>query len=627
MSEAIMNKIKAAKWHQVALAVLAVIFCLFHLIGAGTRELPAMQQRMVHLTLGLLMLFLIKPFRSKDAGKGPMLIDFVFLAATVFAGSYMIINYEDILNRLGIATQMDIIAGAIIIVLCIEGARRSMGWAMPIISILALSYAFLGRELPRSISHGGFSLTRVVSHLSLTTEGVFGVPLGASATVVVIFIIFAAILNGIGAGKYFVDLVMSRLGKTQGGSAKATIAGSGLMGMLTGSVIATVMGIGTLTAPLMIEDKYDKKITASIIAVASTGGQIMPPVMGAAAYIIADFLRVPFLEIMQAAIIPAILFYVAAFIYMHLDAKKNQREKISDEKMLFYRNSAKGKHFLILPILLIIVLMVFFQSLPVRAAFYASMLALFIGFLRKGSNRLNPEKLVNICISSAKGTMEVVVATACAGVIVGTLSLTGLGLQLSNLIVGLAGGSLLLLLVLTMTISLILGMGMTTTACYVILAVLVAPSLVSMGVNPIAAHFFVFFFGMYSFITPPVALGAYAAASLVDADPFATGFEAFKIAIPGFLIPYLFVFAPSLLFIGELSETIITAATACLGITFMSIALVGYFKNNLTMPVRTMVFVAGLLLAYPGTITDLIGVGIGVTTLAIVSLKQKKAIA
>jgi TRAP transporter 4TM/12TM fusion protein len=607
----IIQKVNSMKWNQKMIALLAVIFCLFHIIGAGTRELPALQQRLVHLTLGLLILFLNKPFLKKDREKGPGPIDFVFLAATVFAGCYLILNYETYINRLGIARPIDIVAGSIIAVLVIEGARRSMGWAMPIISFVALAYAFGGRYLPRQIAHGGFRISRVVSHLSLTTEGIFGVPLGASATVVIIFIMFAAILNGIGAGRYFVDIVMSRLGKARGGSAKATIVGSGLMGMLTGSVIATVMGIGTLTAPLMLEDKYDKKLTASIIAVASTGGQIMPPVMGAAAYIIAEILGLPFINIMKAAIMPAILFYLAAFVYMHLEALKSKREVKTKEAMTEYKNRAQGKHFLILPIVLIVVLMVGFNALPVRSAFYASVLGLVIGFLRKGENRLNLSKIVDICVSTAKGCIEVIVATGCAGVIVGTLSLTGLGFQFSSLIVSLAHGNLILLLLLTMTISLILGMGMTSTACYIILAVLVAPSLISMNVQPIAAHFFVFFFGMYSFLTPPVALGAYAAASLTKADPFKTGYQSFFISIPGFLIPYIFVFAPPLLFIGTIPEIIVITITTTIGITFMSIALLGYFRNSLNIIIRIVIFISGLFLAYPGTVSDIIGIVAG----------------
>ncbi|MDR7868652.1 MAG: TRAP transporter permease [Sporomusaceae bacterium] len=615
---------KQITWVAGVVTVLGVIFSLFHLYTAGVQELPAMQQRLVHLTLGLMMAFLIFPWcQGKENGK-MRIADVVLAIIGLIVGGYLIINYEAITFRLGAATELDIIMGAILVALVLEGTRRVMGWPLPTIAVLALLYAFFGDRMPDALAHSGFDADRVVSHLSLTTEGIFGIPLGASATVVVIFILFTSFLNATGAGQYFVDLVMSKFGKTRGGSAKAAVVGSALMGMLTGSVVANVMGIGTFTIPLMKENGYNARVAAAVEAVSSTGGQIMPPVMGAAAYIIAEVLRLPFVDIIMAAIIPAVLYYLAEFIFVDLEAQKNGLAGFSDERIAEYRERAKGKSYRVLPIIVLVGLMVVLEWLPTKAAFYSIVLALLIAIIQK-ENRINWSKLLNVLTSGARGTLEVIMATACAGIIIGSLSLTGLGIQMSSMLVNLAGGSLILLLLLTMVVSIILGMGLTTTACYVILAVLVAPSLVKMGVNPLAAHFYVFYFGMYSFITPPVALGAYAAASLSGADPFATGFTAFKIALPGFLIPFLFIYYPALLGIGALLDVAIVVITACIGVFFMCTSTVGFFRKDLVTWERAIMLVAGLMLIHPSYIASVIGIVLGVAMLILRCRPSKDA--
>jgi len=596
-------------------SVVSIAFSLFHLYTAGVRELPGMQQRLVHLTLGLILIFLIFPF-IKGKGKGSRLIDLLFVISGAGAGGYLLVNQEDITFRLGITYYPDIIAGFIIIILVLEATRRVMGLALPVISLIALLYAFLGDQLPGILRHSGLDTVRIVSHLTLTTEGIFGIPLGASASLVAIFIIFAAFLNGTGTGQYFVNLVMSKFGRTRGGAAKAAVVGSGLMGMLSGSVIANVMGTGTFTIPLMKENGYDNKTAAAVEAVSSTGGQIMPPVMGAAAYIIAEILRVPFVSVIKAAIIPASLYYLAEFIYVDLQAVKLKLTGISSDKVQEYQMRAKGKHYLVLPIMMLIILMVALEWLPPKAAFYAILLTIVIGFIQR-SNRLNWEKILVILKSGARNTIEVIVATSCAGIIVGVLSLTGLGIQLSSILVRLAGENLVILLVLTMFVSLIMGMGLTTTSCYIILAILVAPALVKMGVQPLAAHFFVFFFGMYSFITPPVALGAYAAAGLAGSEPFATGYTAWRIALPSFLVPYVFVFSPALLGMGAPLEVARVVGAASIGVWFIAISTVGFFRKNLLLWEKAVMFIAGVLLIETNFMTDAIGAILGMSLLLI----------
>jgi TRAP transporter 4TM/12TM fusion protein len=607
------------------ITLFAVLFSMFHLYTSGIREFPAMQQRLVHLTLGLMIVFLVCPF-GKRKGEGlPGITDIGITLISMVVGGYLLINSEAIAYRLGNTNRLDIVAGGLLIILVLEGARRVMGWPLPLMAITAIFYALFGDRFPVVIAHGGFDATRIISHFTLTTEGIFGIPLGASATVVVTFIIFTSFLNGMGTGQYFIDAVMSRFGKTRGGAAKAAVVGSALMGTLTGSVIANVMGSGTFTIPLMKENGYSHKTAAAVEAVSSTGGQIMPPVMGAAAYIIAEFLRIPFVMVMKAALIPAFLYYLAEFIFVDLEAVKLRLTGFSEERVAAYREKAKGKGYLILPILMLILLMVALEWSPTKAAFYSIVLAFIIGLIQP-ENRLNIKRLIEILKSAAINTIEVIMATACAGIIIGSLSLTGLGIQLSTLLINLAGGNLILLLVLTMVVSLILGMGLTTTACYVILAVLVAPSLIKMGIQPLASHFFVFFFGMYSFITPPVALGAYAAASLAGAEPFATGYAAWRIALPAFIVPYIFVYSPALLGFGTAMEVIFAVVTACAGVLFMTVSTVGYFLKSLAGWQRFIMLAAGIMLIIPGHFTDVPGIIMGLVVITTIIWSKRNDI-
>lgn len=617
------HSLENKSWILKLVTVIAVSFSLFHLYTGGFGSLPAMQQRLVHITLGMMMVFLVYPLIKGKKNVLTTVADAIIFLASVAVGGYLLFNSDAISFRLGDATDIDILVGSVLVILVLEGTRRLLGWPLPVVAGLSLAYAYFGDKLFGQISHTGFDTTRIVSHLSLTTEGIFGIPLGASASIVAIFIIFAAFLNGTGVGEYFVDLVMGLFGRTRGGAAKAAVVGSGLMGMLTGSVIANVMSIGTFTVPLMKKTGYSARVAGAIEAVSSTGGQIMPPVMGAAAYIIAEVLRLPFVEIIKAAAIPAVLYYLAEFVFVDLEADKLGLRGLPKEELAPYRERARGKGYLVLPIIVLLVLMIALDWSPQRSVFFAIVLAFIIGIL-KNRNRLNPAGILDILDKGARGTLEVVMATACAGIIIGVMSLTGLGIQLSTILVGLAGGNLILLLVLTMIVSLILGMGMTTTACYVILAVLVAPALVKMGVLPIAAHFFVFFFGMYSFITPPVALGAYAAASLAGSEPFSTGYLAWKIALPGFILPYIFVFSPALLGYGAPVEVISAIVSACIGVWFLSMATAGYFVRMLRVPERVVLLISGILLIIPGFKTDLAGMVMGILVAGYVYRTGKK---
>ncbi len=597
--------------------IVAVVFSLFHLYTSATGPLTAIEQRVIHLTLGLVMVFLVIPIRPKVSDYWKML-DWIFCLSALASGAYLYSYAEDIAFRLGISNRWDIIVGAVVIILLLEATRRVLGWPLPIIAVTAIIYGFFGDNLPGLLVHSGFDAERIISHLVLTTEGIFTIPLGVSATVVVIFILFATFLNATGAGQYFIDSVMCIFGRSKGGPAKAAVIGSGLMGMLTGSVVANVMSTGTFTIPLMKKSGYKSEVAGAIEACSSTGGQLMPPIMGAAAFIIAEFLQVPYLEVIKAAIIPAVLYYLALFVFVDLKAKKDGLSGLTEAEVENYREDKRGKTYLLASPLLLIVLMVFLRWSPTRSAFYATLLTLAMGFLIR-KNRLNLLGVIEMFKKAGRAMLEVITACACAGIIIGILSLTGTGLQLSNILTTLAGGNLFMLLLMTMVVSLILGMGLTTTACYVILAVLVAPALVEMGVDPMAAHLFVFYYGMYSFITPPVALGAYAASGLSGSPPLYTGYVAWTIALPGFLLPFIFVYYPGLLLKGNLLMILPVTITAVFGIYFFSVGIVGFFhRRNLNIWGRATMMGAGIALIHGGLMTDVVGFGIGLGVLVFI---------
>lgn len=598
-----------------AFTIVAGAFCLFHLYMAATGPLTAFEQRVIHLSIGMLMLFLVCPLHS-GAGGLWKIVDWVLGLGALAIGAYFYFNAEEIAFRLGIANRWDLISGGTLIILLLEATRRILGWPLPIIAFTAILYGFFGNHLPGLLAHSGFDAERIISHLTLTTEGIFTIPLGVSATVVVIFIIFATFLNHTGVGEYFIDIVMSTFGRAKGGPAKAAVVGSAMMGTLTGSVVANVMGTGTFTIPLMKNAGYKPEVAGAVEACTSTGGQLMPPVMGAAAFIIAEFLQIPYLQVIKAAIIPAILYYVALFVFVDLEAARSQLAGLTPKEIQNYRVRKKGKFYLLAPLMLLLILMIFLGWSPTRSAFFAAMLTLVIGFLRR-KDRLKPIDLISMFSKAGRAMLEVIAACACAGIVIGMLSLTGMGLQLSSILTTLAGDKLLILLSLTMVVSLILGMGLTTTACYVILAILVAPALIKMGVEPLAAHLFVFYYGMYSFITPPVAVGAYAASGIANSPPLYTGYVAWKIALPGFILPFIFAYWPALILNGNLGQILRVTITAVFGVLFFSVAIAGYFKRRMHLWERALMGIAGVSLIHGGITTDLIGFGFGVGLMTI----------
>ena len=596
-------QIPSPNWRRVV-SLIALAMSLFHLYAAAVGVYPELVQRGAHLGFVLVLIFLLRP-RGRLRVFGAPAMDLLLALLAVMVAYYLLWNFENIPDRYGAENAADVIIGTLAVVLVLEGTRRTVGWPLTLIASVFLVYAYFGPYMPGILIHRGYPIPRLASHLSLAATGIFGIPLGVSATIVILFILFGSFLTVSGAGSFFIDLATSLTGRSVGGPAKAAVVSSSLMGTVSGSAVANVATTGTFTIPLMKRTGYPPHIAGAVEAVASTGGQLMPPVMGAAAFIMSELTDIPYLQIALAAAIPAVLYYAAAFFYVHLEAKRLHLKSIPpDARPNMLLVLRKGGH-LLLPLGLLIYLL-FRSYSPIFSAYYAILALVAASYLRR-ETRMGPRAILKALEEGAIGTLGVAAACACAGIVIGVLSLTGLGIRLSSILITLAQGNLPVLLVLTMGASIILGMGLPTSACYVLLAALGAPALTKVGVDLLAAHFFIFYFGIISCITPPVAMASYAGAGLADADPSHVGFAAVKIGFVGFIVPYMFVYSPVLLGQGNLWEVGWALASALVGCAALAAALQGYLLAPCSLPLRLLLAVAALILIVPGWVGDLGG--------------------
>ena len=506
-------------------------------------------------------------------------------------------------------TTADVLVGTLGVFFVLEAARRVVGWPIVTVACLFLVYAFLGPLLPGIFAHQGVDLEHLVGHLYFTTEGVFGIPLGVSSTFIFLFILFGAFLERTGMGQFFIDISNAVAGWASGGPAKVAVISSALEGTVSGSSVANTVGSGSFTIPMMKSLGYRPEFAGAAEAAASTGGQIMPPVMGAAAFLMAEFTGVPYIVVVKAAIIPAILYFTGIWIGVHLEAKKcglkgiprNQLPKIG--RLVFERGH------LVIPLIVIIYLLVEGFT-PMKAALWAIYLAIGASLLRR-STRLKPADIIGGLEQGARGALGVIIACATAGIIIGVITKTGLGLKMASALIELAQGYLLPTLFFTMITSLILGMGVPTTANYVITSTIAAPAVIQMGVPIMAAHMFVFYFGIIADITPPVALAAYAGAGIARGNPMATGVQASKLAIAAFLVPYIFVLSPSLLMINATPLDVLhMIVSAVIGMIGVGGAVSAYLITRTVWLERIALFSGGFMLIYPGIFTDLAGAGV-----------------
>jgi TRAP transporter 4TM/12TM fusion protein len=549
------------------------------------------------LALTLCAIFLQIPSSPRKAEHVPW-YDLLAAAGGLVVGLYVFFKFPEISNSLGDIVTERVLLGSITVVLLAEACRRLVGWPLVIIAAVFIFYAFFAHLFPGDFYGRGWSIGRLATYLYLDANGIIGQPLQIGASIVLVFVLFGETLYAIGGAAFLSDFALSVMGRFRGGQAKIAIVSSSLFGNISGSAVANVVVDGAFTIPMMKKAGYPAPVAAAVEAVASTGGQIMPPVMGAAAFLIAEYLAIPYAQVALAAFVPALLYYITLFIQVDLLAGRNGIYGLPSAELPRLLPVLRRSAGFVVPLTVLIIWMFFLNRRPEEAGLLAVGAALIVGFLTPGV-KLGGRELLNILKNTGRGMLEIAAITGLAGVVIGVLQLTGLGFTLTLTLLNVGQNSAILLLVLTAIVSIILGMGMPTTAVYVLLAVLVAPGLSKLGILPIAAHLFIFYFGMLSMVTPPVCLASYAAASIGKTDPVKTGWEAMRLCAIAYVVPFLFVFSPALLLIGSWYAVVISIATAVAGAVLLGVGLVGYLFRPIGVIKRLLFIIAATGLLIP----------------------------
>ncbi|OIJ10205.1 C4-dicarboxylate ABC transporter [Anaerobacillus arseniciselenatis] len=611
-------RINVGKWALI-ISVIAISLTFFQLYTALKGSYVSMIQGAIHLGAGLSLIYLLYPAkRSLIRHKGIAWYDVVLAFLSLACNFYVVYNYEWLTTRALTTgfTTMDIVVASLAIALLLEATRRAVGLPIVIIALLAIAYGLWGSYIP-VFGHRGFSWEGLVRRLVYSDNAIFGIPIQISATFIYLFLFFGVMLTKTGIGKFFNDLAFGATGRFTGGTAKAAVSASALQGMVTGSSVANTVGSGSFTIPMMKRAGFRPEFAAASEASASTGGQIMPPIMGAAAFIMAEYTGVPYSEIILIAIVPALLYFSGVFMGVHFEAKKQGILGLPKSELPSFKSLAKRAD-LLLPLFTIVGLL-FYGYTPTYAALWGILVSFLVSLTRRDT-RMSIKDLFQAFEQGARVALPVIAACASAGIIVGIVVFTGLGGKIAGGILDLAGGNFFLLLFFTMFACILLGMGLPTTANYVVTASMAAPALLEFGVPVIAAHMFVFYFGIVADITPPVSLAAYAGAGIAKANPMKSGITAFKIAIAAFIIPYVFVYNPVLVLEDATFATFTPVLlTALIGMAAISAAMMNYFIYTPLLIERIGLFAAGILLVYPG---NLYVSGIGLVLLVIIGLIQ-----
>ncbi|WP_102265007.1 TRAP transporter permease [Mesobacillus jeotgali] len=603
-------------------------FSVFQLYTSIFGVLTAQLQRSIHLGFALALIFLLFPARKKNLKvKKVAWYDLLLAVIAVAVGAYWPVMIDELVNRVGRLTPTDFYIGIAAILLVLEATRRTVGLPITIIAALFMAYALFGPYMPGFLAHRGLDLESLVQTMFFTTEGILGTPLGVSSTFIFLFLLFGAFLVKTGVGQYFNDLAVAVAGKSTGGPAKVAIFSSALQGTISGSSVANVVTSGSFTIPMMKKLGYRKEFAGAVEAAASTGGQLMPPIMGAAAFLMVEFIGggITYWDIAKAATIPALLYFTGIWIMTHFEAKRIGLRGLSDEEMP-NRKEVLKKIYLLLPILIVIILMVSGMSI-MRAALWSILSTIVVSAFSK-ETRIGFRDAIDALVDGARTALGVAAATAAAGIIVGVVTKTGLGLKLANGLLDLSGGYLIPTLMLTMLAAIVLGMGSPTTANYVITSTIAAPAIILLGVPDLSAHLFVFYFGIIADITPPVALAAFAAAGVSGGEPLRTGVNSAKLAIAAFIIPYMFVLSPELLMIDTTwTELIWVVFTAISGMLAIGAGIIGYWLRKLYWWERVLGIIGGIMLIYPEGMTDIIGLGLFILLVALqVIIKDKDSV-
>ncbi|HBP09487.1 MAG TPA: C4-dicarboxylate ABC transporter [Treponema sp.] len=620
-------------WRQYITVFISVIFVIFQLYATLSGAITAQVLRATHLAFVQLLAFLLFPPTKNSPRNTLPWYDIVLGLIGAACWLYIVVNFDLLVRRSGNNTPLDVAVGIVGILVLFESCRRIVGLPIMIIAGSFIVFAFAGKYLPGFLHHRGYSLQRVVCHLFYNTEGIMGTPIGACSTFIFLFILFGALLEKTGIGHFFIDVCNALAGGASGGPAKVAVLSSALLGTVSGSSVSNTVGSGSFTIPMMKKLGYKGEFAGAVEAAASTGGQIMPPIMGAAAFLMAESLGLPYIMIVKAAVVPAILYFTGIFITVHLEAKKLGLKGLPKDQLPRFMPLLLKKGYMILPLVVIIYFLCAGKT-AVFAALMGIIACVLVGFGVSVSDLAHGHKpsfggkdIVEIMCTAARNIISVAIACGMAGIIIGIVTLTGLGLRLGNGLVMLAHGKLLLTLVFTMVASIILGMGAPTTANYLITSTITAGAIISLGIEPLAAHMFAFYFGIIADVTPPVALAAIAGAAIAKAKPMKTAINATKLAIGAFIIPYMFVYNSKMLMINASALSVVMIiVTAILGMFGISVALEGYGFNNTgffynsgkgkTTRIafdaleRILFAVAGLLCVIPEAKTDIIGVSL-----------------
>ena len=622
------------------ISIIAIAMACFHLYTSFAGTLLAVKQRAVHLCFVMVLAFMIYPATKKSSKTKIPWYDYVLSALGLTVFGYLIVNFEGIIAKGGTPETIDLVLGTLALLLVLEVTRRSVGPELPIVAVIFLLYATkMGPSFPGLLAHRGYSFSRIISHMYLTTEGILGTPIGVSATFVFMFILFGAFLDKTGVGGFFIDLAYAMTGSLCSGPAMTAVVASGFMGSISGSSVANTVTTGAFTIPLMKDVGYKPYFAGAVEATASTGGQIMPPVMGAAAFIMAEFTGIPYIKIIGSAAIPAVLYYVAVGTMVHLEAKKLGLKGIPSDQLPKVSTVMKDRGYLLIPLITIIFFLIRGYT-PLFSAFWSIVVSVIVAIaasLIKKNKSFSVKIFISALDAGAKNAIGVAAACAAAGIIVGVVTLTGLGLSIANLIVQLAGGKMFLTLVYTMFASIILGMGLPTTAKYIVLATMAVPALITLNVNLMAAHLFILYFGVVADVTPPVALAAYAGAGIAGSNAMKTGFQAIKLAIAGFVVPYIFAYNPALLLIKKgtqivngnivyagVGEILMVIVTALLGVICLASFVENYLLIKSKIWERIPMGVAAIALLFPSFTTDIVGIVVLAAVFILQKTRRKK---
>ncbi|MBO8164369.1 MAG: TRAP transporter permease [Brevibacillus sp.] len=590
-------RVFANRWLRLLISLLAVSFALYHMYAAYS-PIVTLKHRALHVAIVLCLIFLLYPGWKRASREKLSPGDTLLAVLSLSTAGYIFLFYLDIVNRGGLPSLWDVVFGTLLCSLVLEASRRVAGWELTAMAAIAIAYAYLGPYLPGDFAHRGYTFADIFNYMYVTTEGVYGTAIAVSASYIILFIIFGAFLSKSGMGTLFNDLSLAVAGSSKGGPAKVGVIASAVHGSINGSAVASVVTTGSFTIPMMKRVGYKPDFAAGVEATAAVGGQILPPIMGAAAFIMAETLGMSYLTIAIAAFIPALLYYFGLLVQVHLRADKEKLEGLRKDELPRVIDVLKERGHLLLPLIILIVLLAMGYT-PTLVAVFTIGATILIASLRPAS-RMGMRDILQALENGVRDTLSVAAACAAVGITVGVFSLTGFGLKLANIILVFGQGSLFLTLIFTMLASIILGLGLPSIPCYIITATMAAPALATFGVDPLSAHLFVFYFGVIANLTPPIALAAFAGAGIAGSDPQRTGWISCKLALAGFIVPFIFVYKPAMLIHqATVSEILEVAVTSILAIIALAAATEGYLFVKLGWINRCLLIAAGVVMMFP----------------------------